>query len=192
MNGWTRRGGWATLILSLSLILSLCAACGPGMPGGAAVGPKVRVENVWSRPASALVTMTSMDTTPAMTGTASMTDTAGGGTTPTDHPPRGNGAVYFTVVNEGGAPDRIMRAQTDVAESVELHVSRLDNGVMKMEPVAGGVEVAAGGKVELKPGSYHVMLMGLKQDLKPGDRFPVTVELEKSGALKVEAIVRPQ
>ena len=111
------------------------------MPGGAAVGPKVRVENVWSRPASALVTMTAMDATTAMTGTASMTDTAAGGMAPTDHPPRGNGAVYFTVVNEGGAPDRIVRVQTDVAESVELHVSRLDNGVMKMEPVAGGIEV---------------------------------------------------
>ena len=198
MNGRKRRGGWATLTLTVGLLLAWCAACGPGMPGGAAVGPKVRVENVWARPASALVTMSGVSATAAMTGTGSMTGTsammgsAGGGMAPTDHPPRGNGAVYFTVVNEGGAPDRIVRAQTDVAESVELHVSRLDNGVMKMEPVEGGIEAPSGGRVELKPGSYHVMLLGLKQDLKPGDRFPVTVELEKSGALRVEAIVRPQ
>lgn len=61
---------------------------------------------------------------------------------------------------------------------------------MKMRPLSGGVEVPASGRVEFKPGSYHIMLIGLKRDLKVGDRFTVTPELEKSGTLTVESEVR--
>jgi copper(I)-binding protein len=207
MTTWKRWNRWIATGLAVLSIPGLSLGCGPGMPGGAAVGPKVRIEDVWSRAASAMVTITGAEATTSLTGTIGMTAGAamsgsaamtasgsnsmtGGVTAPTDHPPRGNGAVYFTVVNEGGADDRVVRAETDVAENVELHQTRMDNGVMKMEPVQGGIEVPAGGKVELKPGSYHVMLLGLRHDLNPGDRFPVMVELEKSGAITVEATVR--
>ena len=63
-----RRNGWATLILTMGLILAFGVGCGPGTPGGAAVGPKVRVENVSARPASALVTIYGMDATTAGDG----------------------------------------------------------------------------------------------------------------------------
>jgi hypothetical protein len=50
--------------------------------------------------------------------------------------------------------------------------------------------VPAGGQVELKPGGYHVMLIGLTRDLNVGDKFPVTLEFASGAKLQVEAEVR--
>jgi copper(I)-binding protein len=96
----------------------------------------------------------------------------------------------MTLVNQGGEADRLVAAQTEVAQVVELHESKLEGDVMKMQPVEGGIPVPAKGEVELKPGGLHVMLIGLKQSLNEGDRFLVTLEFEKSGPLQVEAEVR--
>jgi copper(I)-binding protein len=50
--------------------------------------------------------------------------------------------------------------------------------------------VPAKGKTELKPGGYHIMLLGLKQDLKPGEKVPVTLKFERGGEVRVEAVVK--
>ena len=61
---------------------------------------------------------------------------------------------------------------------------------MRMQAVQGGIEVPAGGQVELKPGGYHVMLIGLTRDLTDGEKFPLTLQFEKGGEVTVEAEVR--
>ncbi len=94
------------------------------------------------------------------------------------------------LINAGGAPDRLVKVEADVATTAELHESTVENGIARMEAVKGGIEIPANGKVQIKPGGYHVMLIGLKHDLKLGDKFPVTLQFEKSGAMKVEAEVR--
>ena len=66
----------------------------------------------------------------------------------------------------------------------------MDGDVMRMQAVQGGIEVPAGGQVELKPGGYHVMLIGLTRDLNAGDKFPVTLEFASGAKLQVEAEVR--
>jgi len=60
---------------------------------------------------------------------------------------------------------------------------------MKMRPVPK-IAVPAGGKIEMKPGGYHVMLLGLKRDLKPGEKVAVTLKFERGGNVPVEAAVR--
>ncbi len=102
----------------------------------------------------------------------------------------GNGAVFLTLVNDGGAPDRLVAAHCDVAEAVEIHQTIMENDVMKMQPVEGGIEVPAGGKAELKPGGYHIMLITLKRDLQEGEELTVQLDFEKSGSLTVQAKVR--
>ena len=62
-------------------------------------------------------------------------------------------------------------------------------GMLGMQPV-DRVEIPAGGTLELKPGSYHIMLIGLNQDLKVGDTIEITLKLEKAGDVKVTAVVR--
>jgi len=99
-------------------------------------------------------------------------------------------AIYMTVVNKGRESDRLVSASSDVAKHVELHQSIREGDVMRMQPVEGGIEVPAKGKVELKPGGYHIMLIDLTRELKPGDRFTVTLTFEKSGTRTLEVEVK--
>jgi len=98
-------------------------------------------------------------------------------------------AVYMVIHNEGAQTDRLVRAESDVSEVVELHQTKMEGGMMKMEPVQA-IDVPAGSQVELKPGGLHVMLIGLKRELAVGDRLTVTLYFERAGDLQVQAEVR--
>lgn len=102
----------------------------------------------------------------------------------------GNGAVYMMLMNEGGSADTLLSVETGVAEVVELHETKMENDVMKMSPIEGGIQVPGGGSAELKPGGMHVMLINLKEELVPGEMVELTLNFEKSGAMKVEAEIR--
>jgi copper(I)-binding protein len=93
----------------------------------------------------------------------------------------GAGGVFLTVTDKG-APDRLVGASTPVAAMAEVHETVNDNGVMRMRPVPG-LPLESNKPVELKPGGYHIMLMGLKQQLKDGETFPVTLNFEKAGSV---------
>jgi hypothetical protein len=98
-----------------------------------------------------------------------------------------SGAVYFTVIDKG-APDQLVGASTPVAASAEVHETINDNGVMKMRPVPS-LALEPGRPVTLKPGGYHVMLTGLKQALKAGDSFPLTLTFAHAQPVTVTAKV---
>jgi copper(I)-binding protein len=105
-------------------------------------------------------------------------------------PMAGTGAVFMRLVNQGGEADRLIGGTTDVAQTVEIHETVMEGEVMKMQMLAEGLEVPAGGEVLLKPGSYHVMLIGMKRDLNVGDTFTLDLQFEKSGPLSVSPEVR--
>lgn len=103
----------------------------------------------------------------------------------------GNGAVYLNLVNQGGSADVLLSAESDAAEAVELHETKMgENEVMQMSPVAR-IEVPAGGSVSLEPGGKHIMLINLKQELAADQTIVVTLNFEKSDPVTVEAVVRP-
>ena len=95
-----------------------------------------------------------------------------------------NGAAFFKVENHGDA-DRIVGVRSDLADKTELHTHIMKDNVMKMREVEGGVEVPMHGNVMFKPGSYHVMLIGLKKPLEEGEMINVTLEFEKAGDVPV-------
>ncbi|WP_417836810.1 copper chaperone PCu(A)C [Thalassospira tepidiphila] len=95
-----------------------------------------------------------------------------------------NGAAFFDVVNTGTA-DRIVSVRSDLAERTELHTHIMENNVMKMREVQGGVEVPMHGSVQFKPGSYHVMFIGLNKPLEEGEKIDITLEFEKAGDVPV-------
>jgi len=109
------------------------------------------------------------------------------------------GAAYMTIENTGSAADALIGASSPAATTAEVHETVVmgspapgasaDGGMMGMQPVKR-LEIPAGGTVELKPGSYHIMLIGLKQDLKVGDSVEITLTFEKVGEIKVTATVR--
>jgi periplasmic copper chaperone A len=98
-------------------------------------------------------------------------------------------AGYMTIKNTGTTPDRLVSASTPVAGKVEIHQMTMDNGVMKMRPVAGGLEIAPGATVELKPESIHLMIMNVKQPIEKGKPFAATLTFEKAGTVDVEFAV---
>jgi periplasmic copper chaperone A len=66
----------------------------------------------------------------------------------------------------------------------------MENGVAKMRPVNGGLEIKPGETVELKPGSFHVMFVGLKKPLSAGDHVKATLVFEKAGSVSIDYDVR--
>lgn len=98
------------------------------------------------------------------------------------------GGVFMEIENEGKADDVLLGGSTPVAERVEIHNHINDNGVMRMREVAGGLPLPKNQEIVLQPGSYHIMLMGLKAPLKEGDKFPLTLRFKnaKSKTITVE------
>lgn len=96
------------------------------------------------------------------------------------------GGGYLTITNTGGSPDRLVGGTTDISSRFEIHEMTLDNGVMKMHEIGQGLEIKPGEKVELKPGGYHVMFMGLKQQLVQGQHFKAILQFEKAGKVEID------
>jgi periplasmic copper chaperone A len=100
------------------------------------------------------------------------------------------GAVYMTLDNKSGTADRLTGASSDVADKLQIHEMKVENGVMQMREIPGGLPIPAGGSVVLKPISYHVMLIGLKKALTAGEKFPLTLTFEKAGTISVTVPVQ--
>jgi copper(I)-binding protein len=100
----------------------------------------------------------------------------------------GNSAVFFVLNNNSELDDRLLNAYSDVAKAVELHKSSMVDGKMKME-MQKDIPVLAGETLVFKPGDFHVMLIGLENDLAVGDQFEVRLEFEKAGELNLEVVV---
>lgn len=71
-------------------------------------------------------------------------------------------------------------ASSPLAESVELHEMSMDGGTMRMRPLPR-LDLPAGQSVELKPGGYHLMLLGLKHPLAADGSVPLTLRFEQGG-----------
>lgn len=97
------------------------------------------------------------------------------------------GGGYLKLAN-GGPPDKLLSASSDVAASVELHSMSLDGNVMRMRQV-DAIDLPTGQTVELRPGGLHIMLVGLKAPLKEGDSFPLKLKFEKAGEVTVDVKV---
>jgi copper(I)-binding protein len=96
------------------------------------------------------------------------------------------GAGYMKIVNSGTTPDRLISGSSDIAPKFELHEMKTENGVMKMRPVPGGLEIRPGATVELKPDSFHIMFVGLTKPLLAGESFKAALVFEKAGTVNVE------
>lgn len=99
------------------------------------------------------------------------------------------GGGFMVIANAGTTPDRLLGGSTPVAKALQVHEMTMDHGVMRMREVTAGLAVPAHGTLELKPGSYHLMLVGLKAPLKKGTRIPATLRFAHAGAVKVEFAV---
>ena len=104
-------------------------------------------------------------------------------------PQGGNGAGYAMITSAGPA-DTLVAVATPVAARAEIHESMIMNGQAMMHPRPGGLKIPAGSTVALKPGGWHIMLMGLKQPLRAGDHYPATLTFKKAGKVTVQFSVQ--
>jgi len=103
--------------------------------------------------------------------------------------PGGTGVVYMIVMNHGAADDDLTGLSTPIADKAEMHRSTDMNGMSHMEAVAD-LPVKGNGSITFGPGGLHVMLTGLKQPLKLGDSFPLTLTFAKAGTVSVTVSVQ--
>ena len=132
---------------------------------------------------TAVTATNSMTTAAMMSNTMSMSGTMGMGMG------GAMGAMYMTIRNPTDTPDRLIKAESNVSAVVELHNMAVKDGVMTMYPVEA-IEIPANGAAELKPGSFHVMLIGLNRDLTAGETMSVTLTFEQAGEVTLQAPIR--
>lgn len=194
--------------LAGALALAACTATSPTTPAapantGATSGATIQISDPWARAmkmeGGAMGGMEQPTMAPASGG-------GYGGMEPTKAPEQGmghgghggmdmdmggaNSAAYMVIRNTGSEADKLIAASTDAAKTVELHTVIEEGGMMRMRQVEGGIDIPANGQVELKPGGFHVMLIGLTRDLNAGDKVDLTLTFEKAGQIPVTAEVR--
>ena len=103
--------------------------------------------------------------------------------TPSTAPSAGG---FLTLTNKGDVPDRLISIETPAAKQVEIHEMKMDGVVMRMRELENGVVLPPGQTVELKPGGYHVMFMGLKAPFAKDQKVPATLVFEKAGRIDIE------
>ena len=96
---------------------------------------------------------------------------------------------YMKITNTGSAPDRLVGGATDAAKRFEIHEMSTDGGVMRMRELPNGVEIPPGKTIELKPGSYHIMMMTLARPFVKGERVKASLMFEKAGTVSIEFAV---
>lgn len=95
------------------------------------------------------------------------------------------GAAFMKIANNGSEDDKLVAAATSVAKKAEIHETKMEDGVMKMRMLMGGLPIPAGGAVELKPMGLHVMLMGVTEKLVEGQTLMLTLTFEKAGNIEL-------
>ena len=164
-------------ILVFALTLLFLGACSSNAPSGNG-GASVQVSDAWLRAVPGMAAAMPGMPTPEPTRPTDVAHMA-----PLDLP------VYMTIRNPGSQIDRLLKAETAIAQKVELHTAALKDGQLKMAPV-DSIEIPAGGEVKLQSGSYHVMLFGITHEPKVGDVIPLTLTFEKAGTLPIRVEVR--
>jgi copper(I)-binding protein/thiol-disulfide isomerase/thioredoxin len=91
-------------------------------------------------------------------------------------------AAYLTL--QATAALRLVSVATPAAASVQIHEMRMDGEIMRMRELKA-LELAAGRPVSLSPGGIHLMLLDVKQPLRPGQSVPMTFTLENTAGQRL-------
>ncbi len=97
--------------------------------------------------------------------------------------------AFMGITNNSSKDHAVLDAEGTVAKMVQLHTHTMKNGMMHMHKVEK-IDLPAGKTVMLQSGGLHVMLMGLKQDLKPGDMVAINLVFEDGSKKKLDVPVR--
>lgn len=100
-----------------------------------------------------------------------------------------NTAVYLDIQNKGNTIDTLYDARSSLSKIVEVHETYSKGDAMGMRRTKG-IAIGANSQFQLKPGSYHIMLIKLNQKLENGTKGQVSLFFKKAGEIKIEAVVK--
>lgn len=103
-----------------------------------------------------------------------------------------SGAVYLTITNTGEMT-RVLSAVTvndTIADDAQIHTTDMNGDMMQMRQVTEGIPLAANDTITFKPGSYHIMLLGLKQGLSEGNTIALTLVMKNGETIDINATVK--
>ena len=169
-------------VIAASLTACAAPAAAPAAQQSAGAASDISVTSAWARPA--LGGMPAADATKDPKATAGSMDMGSMNS-------GAMSATYLTLENKGGA-DTLLSVSGDVAEAIQVHETKEKDGMMTMEEAKNGIPVPANGKVEMKPGGIHIMMMNLKRDLKVGDTFKLTLKFKSGKEVSVDVPVKEQ
>ena len=101
-----------------------------------------------------------------------------------------SGGGFLVLTNTGTTPDRLIAVKSPTADKAEIHEMKMEGNVMRMRELEKGIEIRPGATVELKPGGFHIMFMGLKAPFAKDAKVPLTLVFEKAGSIDVELNVQ--
>ncbi len=104
-------------------------------------------------------------------------------------PLAGSSQLVVQIDNDGDGDDRLVAVDTDAAIGIELHETRIEDGIATMVDL-DEVALPAGETVRFRPGGLHLMMIGPDDEVVLGARFPVTLRFERSDPITVTAEVR--
>jgi periplasmic copper chaperone A len=93
---------------------------------------------------------------------------------------------YMTLTNTGKTDDWLESVTSDISATSEIHETKMENGMMEMRESPKGLALPAGATIAFKPGAYHIMFVGIKHAVKPGDTIHATLTFEKAGKIAVD------
>lgn len=100
-----------------------------------------------------------------------------------------NSATFLTIVNNGSQDVSLISASSSIAKNVELHTHDMKDGVMKMYQVPK-IDIKANSKTVLKPGGFHIMLIGLNKALKVGEEVNFTLTFSNNEKISFTAPIK--
>jgi hypothetical protein len=161
------------LFYTLLLIVLLVSACSSG-----ASGPDIEANDAWVRAAGNLNMEDQGES--QMESDSHEGEMGGMGV---------NSAAYMILINKGNQADKLIRVEGHVSQAVEIHETQIKDDVMSMQQIEF-IEIPAKGQAALEPGGKHIMLIGLKEELKAGDTVKFKLVFEATGEMEIEAVVR--
>ena len=105
-------------------------------------------------------------------------------------PGQTNSAAFMTFHNNTAVDKTLIEAESSVSDVAEVHEHKHEDGMMKMRRVEGGLKIEAHGMKTLQPGGLHIMLIGLKQKLVPGEMVHLKLKFDDGTTQDVQAEIR--
>lgn len=98
-------------------------------------------------------------------------------------------AVYLTIHNKSNTDDFLLAVSSTASLTTAIHETQVQDGIARMEPLPGGLNMTSHEEVVMRPGGIHIMLSGLSRAVKPGSMLPVTMVFRDAGTLDFEVTV---